>query len=65
LEVENGNRAFRSKNNRRKLPLPAFMGGSFAPRSVEEGADRAVWLALEADHGLTGKFFRDGIEIDW
>src|SRR3954469_25165887 len=41
------------------------MGGSSAPRSVEEGADTAVWLAAEADHNLTGKFFRDRKEIPW
>jgi NAD(P)-dependent dehydrogenase (short-subunit alcohol dehydrogenase family) len=41
------------------------MGGSTAPRSVEQGADTAVWLAAEADHKLTGKFFRDRKEIPW
>jgi NAD(P)-dependent dehydrogenase (short-subunit alcohol dehydrogenase family) len=41
------------------------MGGSSAPRSVEEGADTAVWLASEADQSLTGRFFRDRMEIDW
>ena len=41
------------------------MGGSEAPRSVEEGADTAVWLATEADRSLTGKFFRDRAEIPW
>jgi NAD(P)-dependent dehydrogenase (short-subunit alcohol dehydrogenase family) len=41
------------------------MGGSAAPRSVQEGADTAVWLATEADHSLTGKFFRDRKEIGW
>ena len=41
------------------------MGGSAAPRSVEEGADTAVWLATEADQKLTGKFFRDRKEIGW
>jgi len=41
------------------------MGGSTAPRSVEEGADTAVWLATEADQNLTGKFFRDRKEIGW
>jgi NAD(P)-dependent dehydrogenase (short-subunit alcohol dehydrogenase family) len=41
------------------------MGGSSAPRSVEEGADTAVWLATEADQSLTGKFFRDRKEIGW
>jgi NAD(P)-dependent dehydrogenase (short-subunit alcohol dehydrogenase family) len=41
------------------------MGGSAAPRSIEEGADTAVWLAAEADQKLTGKFFRDRKEICW
>jgi NAD(P)-dependent dehydrogenase (short-subunit alcohol dehydrogenase family) len=41
------------------------MGGAAAPRSVEEGADTAVWLASEADQKLTGKFFRDRKEISW
>lgn len=41
------------------------MGGSNAPRSVEEGAETAVWLADDAPHTLTGKFFRDKAEIPW
>jgi hypothetical protein len=41
------------------------MGGANADRSVEEGADTAVWLAAEAPHELTGKFFRDRREIAW
>jgi NAD(P)-dependent dehydrogenase (short-subunit alcohol dehydrogenase family) len=41
------------------------MGGPGADRSVEEGADTAVWLADEASHELTGKFFRDRQEIPW
>ena len=41
------------------------MGGSSATRSIEEGAAGIVWLASEAPHKLTGKFFRDGEEIDW
>lgn len=41
------------------------MGGSGAPRSVEEGADTAVWLATDASRELTGKFFRDRSEIPW
>jgi NAD(P)-dependent dehydrogenase (short-subunit alcohol dehydrogenase family) len=41
------------------------MGGPDADRSVEEGADTAVWLADEAPHGLTGRFFRDRQEIPW
>jgi NAD(P)-dependent dehydrogenase (short-subunit alcohol dehydrogenase family) len=41
------------------------MGGPGATRSVEEGADTAVWLADEAPHELTGKFFRSRAEIGW
>ena len=41
------------------------MGGAGAPRSVEEGADTAVWLASEAPQEFTGKFFRDRAEIPW
>lgn len=41
------------------------MGGPSAPRSVEEGADTAVWLAVEAAPSLSGKFFRDRKEIAW
>ena len=41
------------------------MGGSAAPRSVEEGADTAVWLASEADPNVSGKFFQDRKEIPW
>jgi NAD(P)-dependent dehydrogenase (short-subunit alcohol dehydrogenase family) len=41
------------------------MGGPNASRSVEEGADTAVWLADEAPHRLTGRFFRDRREIPW
>lgn len=41
------------------------MGGPNAPRSVEEGADTAVWLANLPDGGPTGKLFRDRKAIDW
>lgn len=41
------------------------MGGPDAPRSVVEGADTAVWLALDAPQDLTGKFIRDRKEIAW
>jgi NAD(P)-dependent dehydrogenase (short-subunit alcohol dehydrogenase family) len=41
------------------------MGGPNADRSVEEGADTAVWLAADAPHELTGKFFRDRQVIPW
>jgi NAD(P)-dependent dehydrogenase (short-subunit alcohol dehydrogenase family) len=41
------------------------MGGSAAPRSVAEGADTAVWLALEAPAALTGAFVQDRRQIPW
>ena len=33
------------------------MGGNSAPRSPEQGADTAIWLATEAPRTHTGKFF--------
>jgi NAD(P)-dependent dehydrogenase (short-subunit alcohol dehydrogenase family) len=41
------------------------MGGDEAPRSVEEGADTAVWLSLLPSSGPTGQFFRDRQPIPW
>ena len=41
------------------------MGGGSAPRSVEEGADTAVWLATLPDDGPSGGFFRDRRPIPW
>jgi NAD(P)-dependent dehydrogenase (short-subunit alcohol dehydrogenase family) len=41
------------------------MGGRSAPRSVEEGADTAVWLATLPDDGPSGGFFRDREPIPW
>lgn len=41
------------------------MGGSAAPRSVEEGADTALWLATLPDDGPTGGFFRNRKPIPW
>ena len=41
------------------------MGGPHATRDVAEGADTAVWLALDAPHSLTGKFVRDRKVISW
>jgi NAD(P)-dependent dehydrogenase (short-subunit alcohol dehydrogenase family) len=41
------------------------MGGSAAPRSVEEGADTAVWLAIIPDNGPSGGFFRNREPIPW
>lgn len=41
------------------------MGGLGASRSVEKGAETAIWLATEAPINLTGKNFRDKKEIGW
>jgi len=41
------------------------MGGPNASLSVEEGADTTVWLASEAPHSFSGKFFRQRREISW
>jgi NAD(P)-dependent dehydrogenase (short-subunit alcohol dehydrogenase family) len=41
------------------------MGGPSAPRSLEEGADTAVWLATLPDDGPNGGFFRDRKPMDW
>jgi NAD(P)-dependent dehydrogenase (short-subunit alcohol dehydrogenase family) len=41
------------------------MGGPNASRSVEQGADTAVWLSTLPADGPTGGFFRDRKPIDW
>jgi NAD(P)-dependent dehydrogenase (short-subunit alcohol dehydrogenase family) len=41
------------------------MGGSSAPRSVEEGAASVLWAALLPDDGPTGGFYRDGEQVPW
>lgn len=41
------------------------MGGPDAPRSVEQGADTAVWLATLPEDGPSGGFFRDRQPIPW
>jgi NAD(P)-dependent dehydrogenase (short-subunit alcohol dehydrogenase family) len=41
------------------------MGGPNAERDVAQGADTAVWLALDAPQDLTGKFLRDRKVIAW
>lgn len=38
------------------------MGGENAPRSPQEGADTAIWLATEGTMAQSGKFFRDRTE---
>lgn len=41
------------------------MGGSNAPRSVDQGAETPVWLATEVTKAESGKFWRDKKEISW
>jgi len=41
------------------------MGGSGAPRSVEEGAAGIAWLAADAPQNKTGLFWRDREVIPW
>ena len=41
------------------------MGGANAERDVSQGADTAVWLALDVPQDLTGKFLRDRKVIAW
>jgi NAD(P)-dependent dehydrogenase (short-subunit alcohol dehydrogenase family) len=41
------------------------MGGSGAPRSLEEGADTPVWLATLPGDGPNGGFFRNREPIPW
>ena len=41
------------------------MGGPSAPRSVQQGSDTIVWLAMLPDDGPTGGFFRDRHPIEW
>ena len=41
------------------------MGGSNAPRSIEEGAATPVWLATLPDRGPTGQNYYDKKQISW
>lgn len=41
------------------------MGERHAPLDVADGADTAVWLALDAPQQLTGKFVRERKVIPW
>ncbi|BAZ11639.1 oxidoreductase, short-chain dehydrogenase/reductase family protein [Calothrix sp. NIES-4071] len=41
------------------------MGGASAPRTPEQGADTAIWLATEAPRSQTGKFWRDRKQISY
>ena len=58
--------ALKSKNIAVYAMCPGWvktdMGGSSAPRTPEEGADTAIWLATEASISESGKFFRNRTE---
>ena len=41
------------------------MGGADAPKTPEEGADTAIWLAMLEESEPNGKFFKDRKEIAW
>lgn len=41
------------------------MGGDGAPRTPEEGAETALWLARLPESGPTGGFFRDRAPLKW
>ena len=41
------------------------MGGSDAPKTPEEGADTAIWLATMEEGGPHGQFLKDRKSIDW
>ena len=41
------------------------MGGAAAPRSPEQAAETAVWLATLPSDGPSGGFFRDRRTIEW
>jgi NAD(P)-dependent dehydrogenase (short-subunit alcohol dehydrogenase family) len=41
------------------------MGGASAPRSVQQGADTAIWLVTQSGAELHGGFYRDRASIQW
>jgi hypothetical protein len=41
------------------------MGGPNADKSIEEGADTPIWLAMLPDDGPSGGFFSDRRPADW
>ena len=41
------------------------MGGSGAPRSLEQGAESVLWAVRIPDDGPTGGFFSDGEPMPW
>jgi NAD(P)-dependent dehydrogenase (short-subunit alcohol dehydrogenase family) len=59
--------ALKSKNIMVNAMCPGWvrtdMGGASAPRSPEQGADTAIWLATEASRHETGKFWRDRVAV--
>lgn len=58
--------ALKSKNIAVYAMCPGWvktdMGGSSAPRTPEQGADTAIWLATEGKMQQSGKFFRNRTE---
>ncbi len=59
----------RSRNLKINSMCPGWvrtrMGGASAPRSVEQGADTALWLATLPDDGPSGGFFKNRKQIHW
>jgi len=41
------------------------LGGPNAPRTVQQGADTAVWLATLPDNGPTGGFYHEREPMEW
>jgi NAD(P)-dependent dehydrogenase (short-subunit alcohol dehydrogenase family) len=41
------------------------MGGTSAPRSLEEGVDSIIWAATLPDGSPTGQLFRDRQPVEW
>lgn len=41
------------------------MGGEAAPRTPQQGADTAIWLATLPDEGPSGGYFRDRQALSW
>lgn len=45
--------------------LRTDMGGPYARYSAEEGTDTAIWLALDVDSSITGRYWRQRTELAW
>lgn len=60
---------FRTNNILANAMCPGWvrtaMGGESAPRTPEQAADTAVWLATLPDDGPTGGVYRDRKPIEW